>query len=73
MKHQHIGAMVIVAASIFVVSMTLVAQDRFTVKSPNGIAFSEFKGYDAWQVMAPSQTDAAQGCMAAANPFPMER
>lgn len=39
------------------------AQDRFTVISPNGIAFSEFKGYDAWQVIAPSQTDEAAGCM----------
>jgi len=50
---RHISAVVIVAASIFVVSMTFAAQDRFTVKSPNAIAFSEFKGYDAWQVIAP--------------------
>jgi hypothetical protein len=35
---------VIVAASVFVVSVVLAAQDRFTLKTPNGIAFSEFKG-----------------------------
>jgi hypothetical protein len=35
-------ALVVVAASIFVVGITLVAQDRFTVKSPNGIALAEF-------------------------------
>jgi hypothetical protein len=51
MKRQHIASMVIVSALAFVVSMRLVAQDRFTVKSPNGITFSEFKGYDAWQVI----------------------
>ena len=65
MKREHIASMAIVSAVTVVVSMTLLAQDRFTVKSPNGIAFSEFKGYDAWQVMAPSQTDAAFGCMKA--------
>jgi hypothetical protein len=63
MKYQYIGSIVIAAASILVVSLTLTAQDRFAVKSPNGIAFSEFKGYDAWQVIAPSQTDEAAGCM----------
>ena len=62
MKHQHITALVIVAASILVVSVVLAAQDRFTLKSPNGIAFSEFKGYEAWQVIAPSQPDDAGGC-----------
>jgi len=65
MRHEHIRSIVIVAASILVVGITLAAQDRFTVKSPNGIAFSEFRGYDAWQVIAPSQTDAALGCMTA--------
>jgi hypothetical protein len=33
------------------------AQDRFTLKSPNGIAFSEFRGYDTWQDVAVSQTE----------------
>jgi hypothetical protein len=42
-----------------VVSVVLAAQsqDRFTLTSPNGIAFAEFKGYDAWPLMAPRQTD----------------
>jgi Cytochrome P460 len=31
-------------------------QDRFTIKSPNGISFSEFRGYDAWQTVAVSRT-----------------
>jgi hypothetical protein len=52
----------IASALTFVVGMTLVAQDRFTLKSANGIAFAEFKGYDAWQVIAVSQPDDAGGC-----------
>ncbi len=41
------------------VALVLAAQDRYTVKVPNGLAFSEFRGYEDWQVVAPSQTDAA--------------
>ncbi len=26
------------------------AQDRYTLKVPNGLAFAEFKGYESWQV-----------------------
>lgn len=62
MKRQHIAAMGIAAASVFVAGVALAAQDRFTLKAPNGIAFSEFKGYEAWQVIAPSQPDDGGGC-----------
>ena len=62
MKGQQITAPLIVAASVLVVSVVLTAQDRFTLKVPNGIAFSEFKGYEAWQVIAPSQPDNEGGC-----------
>ena len=34
------------------------AQDKYTVKVPNGLAFSEFKGYEDWQAVGQSQTDA---------------
>src|SRR6202022_3476883 len=33
------------------------AQDKYTVQTPNGLAFSEFRGYEAWQVVAVSQTE----------------
>ena len=26
------------------------AQDKYTLKVPDGLAFSEFRGYEAWQV-----------------------
>jgi hypothetical protein len=33
---------------------SVTAQDRFDLKAANGISFSEIKGYEAWQVIAPS-------------------
>ena len=32
--------------------MTLAAQDKYTLQVPNGLAFSEFRGYEAWQVVS---------------------
>src|ERR1700738_5716849 len=31
------------------------AQDKYTVQVPNGLAFSEFRGYEDWPVMAISE------------------
>jgi hypothetical protein len=63
MKHQHITILVF-AASMFIVSVVLAAQsqDRFTLKTANGIAFSEFRDYEAWQLIATSEPDNAGGC-----------
>jgi Cytochrome P460 len=33
------------------------AQDKYTLQVPNGLAFSEFRGYENWQVVAVSQTE----------------
>ena len=33
-------------------------QDKYTLKVPGGLAFSEIKGYEDWQVVGPSLTDA---------------
>jgi hypothetical protein len=56
MRHQHIAALGIVAVSAFVMTIVATAQsqDKFTRRSPNGIAFAEFKGYDGWQMIATS-------------------
>jgi hypothetical protein len=39
------------------VALAMAAQDRYTVKVPNGLAFSEFKGYEDWQAVGASLTD----------------
>jgi len=33
------------------------AQDKYTLKVPGGLAFSEFRGYEGWQVVGPSFTE----------------
>jgi len=33
----------------------LSAQDKYSVKVPGGLAFSEFKGYESWQLVSISQ------------------
>ena len=35
----------------------LAAQDKYTVKVPGGLAFSEFRGYESWQFVSLSQGD----------------
>ena len=36
--------------------MALAAQDRYSVRVPKGLSFSEFRGYEGWQNVAVSQT-----------------
>src|SRR3954451_20631486 len=33
------------------------AQDKYSLKSPGGIAFSDFKGYEDWAVVSSARTD----------------
>jgi hypothetical protein len=35
----------------------LAAQDKYTLKVPDGLALSEFRGYEAWAPVAVSQTE----------------
>jgi hypothetical protein len=37
--------------------MALAQQDKYTLKVPGGLAFSEFRGYEGWQVVSTSQND----------------
>ena len=48
------GSIVLVLAVLGGTAMS--AQDKYTVRVPNGLAFSEFKGYEDWPVIAVSQT-----------------
>ena len=34
-------------------------QDRYALKVPDGLALSEFRGYDAWQTIAVSETESS--------------
>jgi hypothetical protein len=46
-------------------SLALAAQDRYTLKIPNGLAWSEFRGYENWQDVAVSQTESSLKVIAA--------
>jgi len=60
MKGKAIRLTLIVGVFLSVlVALAMAAQDKYTLKIPNGLAFSEFRGYEDWQVVAPSETDAA--------------
>ena len=45
----------VTGAIALVGSWAIAAQDKYTVKVPNGLAFSEFRGYEGWQVVSISQ------------------
>ena len=52
------SVIVIIAGLLAVLgSIPLAAQDKYTLKVPNGLAFSEFRGYESWQDVAVSQTE----------------
>jgi Cytochrome P460 len=56
-----LGASAVVGAVIAVVIAVVgggavSAQDKYTVKVPDGLAFSEFRGFEDWPVVAVSQT-----------------
>jgi hypothetical protein len=43
-------------APVVLCGVAMSAQDKYTVQVPGGLAFSEFKGYDDWKVIAVSQS-----------------
>ena len=62
---------VICAVSLAVGGIAFAAQDKYTVKVPGGLAFSEFRGYESWQVVAISHNDKAVAVILA-NPAMIE-
>ena len=54
-KNMLIGVMATVWFGALSLSMS--AQDKYTVKVPGGLAFSEFKGYESWQTISVSRNE----------------
>jgi hypothetical protein len=67
-KRRHLAVMAIGSASLVVAGVTLAAQDRYALTAPSGIAFSEFKGYELWQMVGASQADDGSGCGTSPDP-----
>jgi hypothetical protein len=73
MKRKRIGVIVFVGVFLTVlVALAMAAQDRYTVRVPNGLGFSDFRGYQDWQVVAPSLTDPKVMRVILANPVMMK-
>jgi hypothetical protein len=50
--------LIIASMMLAVVSgVALSVQDKYTLKLPNGLAFSDFKGYGDWQLISSAETD----------------
>ena len=55
MKKRILSAIAILVVVLFMwCKDSLMAQDKYELKAPNGISFSEIRGYETWQVIAPS-------------------
>jgi hypothetical protein len=60
LKNKPAPAIAMIAALLTAAGgIAFAAQDRYTVKVPNGLAFSEFRGYEDWQTVGVSKTDHA--------------
>jgi hypothetical protein len=62
---ERLAGSTIVAAAVAVVALlavlipgpTAYAQDKYTLESPSGVAFSDFRGYEDWAVVSSAQTE----------------
>ena len=53
MKSKHMLTIAVITVVLAVLGgVAISAQDKYTVKVPGGLAFSEFKGYEAWQAIS---------------------
>ena len=58
MKRQRKLSIVTVTAVLAVAGGTaLYAQEKYSLKTPDGIEFSDFKGYEDWSVVSSARTD----------------
>jgi hypothetical protein len=51
-KNKLISVSISVSIAVLSAGVAISAQDKYSVQVPNGLAFSEFKGYESWPVIA---------------------
>ena len=54
-KSTLIGLSISMSIAVLAAGVAISAQDKYTVQVPNGLAFSEFRGYEDWPVIAISE------------------
>jgi hypothetical protein len=57
---QHKSSIRLIALTLLTipVAMAFATQDKYAVSVPGGLGFAEFRGYEDWTSVGPSQTDA---------------
>jgi hypothetical protein len=56
MKRMNTRMRALLGGVLFVVAaLVLAAEDKYTLKVPGGLSFSEFRGYESWQVISISR------------------
>jgi hypothetical protein len=57
---ERVAGITIVATAVAVLAVlaaAVYAQDKYSLKSPSGIAFADFRGYEDWAVVSSARTD----------------
>jgi Cytochrome P460 len=57
-KDTLIGLSISISIIVSAAGVAISAQDKYTVKVPNGLPFSDFRGYEVWQTVTVSQIEA---------------
>lgn len=58
MKHNNRLTIAIASAALAALASTAAAtQDKYSLKSPGGIAFADFRGYEDWATISSAKTD----------------
>src|SRR5262245_26852650 len=57
MRTPSSATVTIAAAAAVLGGIALAAQDKYTLQVPNGLAFSDFRGYENWEDVAVSATE----------------
>ena len=57
MKRKSMLVIGISASLAILVGTAMSAQDKYSLKTSSGVAFSDFRGYEDWQVVSSARTD----------------
>jgi hypothetical protein len=57
MKRTSMVTAAIATVWVAVLGLVISAQDKYSVKVPGGLSFSEFKGYESWQAISISRNE----------------
>src|SRR5262249_8909531 len=57
MKRKNILKVALATAALAALGTAVYAQDKYSLTSPGGIAFSDFRGYEDWAMVSSARTD----------------